>query len=1249
MKIRNNDCKDKEVENITVDYCNASTLYEDEWISQVVCGTIDNSSGWQNGVADYTDLSTSIGAGMAEEITVYNGTPYASDAATVWVDWNDDYVFELGGDEEFVLTSNGTGALFTGAITVPGDAADGMHRMRIRLVYNSSPNPCDNSSYGEIEDYSILVADPTYGNLEGTVTDADGGAAIEGATVMVDDETYTTGADGMYSFTDLLTGTKTVTCIADGYYEAIETVLVEEGLTATLDFELSGILYGTLEGTVTDGSTAIENATVSVEMGSGNYITATTGADGMYSITDIEVGSYDISCVATGYSFEYETGVLIEGGLSTTVDFVLEETGIIPQNFSATVVDVTDVLLEWESPAGALMVISQNDGEAANVYANYFLETGYGVVYDLSDYPGATLELVDFYTYTGGVAGTWDYKVHIVDWETHTAIAELGPFQTTVSDDWEQNIYIGSYPAGISGVIAILIEPMSSSGGEVYPQIPVDNALNGTSVYGPMSDFNAFGPAGDDFLIDLWIISPNGKKKLKADKISTSKLISDKESKALTPIENTGQTFNKKGNGSKDFIGFNAYRDDELIAENLVLTHFLDENLSAGTYIYDVKAVYDEGLSEGAGPLTVTIGGGIPRDLVVIEVGTGTWCVFCPGAAMGVDEMHEEGLSVGVIEYHSGDAYSTSEGELRLSYYGVSAYPTAIFDGLEQHAGGSATNSLYGTYLPKYEYRMGVPSLFELESTYENIAGDNYQLTVDAEMIEEYQGVNNDIVLQVVLTESHIPENWQNQTELNFVCRDVIPDENGTSLDFAGSATQSVQLDFTIPSEYEMENIELIVYIQDNASKEILQATESLLSSGPQYCDASTTNEDEYIANVLCGTIDNSSEWQGGVADYTAISTTIATGMSEDIIVTNGTPWAADEVHAWVDWDMNYDFGIGGDEEFVLVNDGTGTTFTGAIAVPAGTPDGDYLMRLRMVYSETPVPCGESSYGEVEDYTITVGGSSSGPCENFDALTAGGLVAEQLGGMWTTWSGTSADDATVSDMYSNSPSNSFVVDAGSVDLVRKFDDVAIDAGQWLYSNYIYVPTGFSGYFNVQSDPAPGVAWVVDLFFDDGGTGSFGTSATSTFTYAQDTWILVEINFDLDADFAEVYFDGALMTVFAWDGTIGGIDYYGYDVGGAPGAYYDDVCFDEGWVYTSVEEQMTTATQMYPNPATDKVNIVSDFNIESITVYNFAGQVVLTEAVNNTTYRVNTSNFDTGIYLFQIETKEGRIAKRIIIE
>jgi|GEM_PF-6111642 len=83
--------------------------------------------------------------------------------------------------------------------------------------------------------------------------------------------------------------------------------------------------------------------------------------------------------------------------------------------------------------------------------------------------------------------------------------------------------------------------------------------------------------------------------------------------------------------------------------------------------------------------------------------------------------------------------------------------------------------------------------------------------------------------------------------------------------------------------------------------------------------------------------------------------------------------------------------------------------------------------------------------------------------------------------------------------------------------------------------------------------------------------------------------------------------------------------------------------------TGIEEQEVNITKLYPNPATDQVNISSDYTMQSVTVYNFAGQVILAETIDNTTYRVNASNFEAGIYLFQIATEEGRNAKRIIIE
>jgi hypothetical protein len=140
-----------------------------------------------------------------------------------------------------------------------------------------------------------------------------------------------------------------------------------------------------------------------------------------------------------------------------------------------------------------------------------------------------------------------------------------------------------------------------------------------------------------------------------------------------------------------------------------------------------------------------------------------------------------------------------------------------------------------------------------------------------------------------------------------------------------------------------------------------------------EYCTATTSTQDEYIANVSFGDINNSSNWQGGVADYTDLSTTINVGESESIVVTNGNAWTGDIVYVWVDWNDNMEFEVGTDEEFPLTNvGGQGQTFTGEITVPQGTPSGEHRMRVRMTYSSPPEPCGSATYGEVEDYTVNV-------------------------------------------------------------------------------------------------------------------------------------------------------------------------------------------------------------------------------------------------------------------------------------
>ena len=49
----------------------------------------------------------------------------------------------------------------------------------------------------------------------------------------------------------------------------------------------------------------------------------------------------------------------------------------------------------------------------------------------------------------------------------------------------------------------------------------------------------------------------------------------------------------------------------------------------------------------------------ISRDNVLLEIGTGTWCVYCPGSAMGADDLVANGHDVVVIENHNGDSFDT--------------------------------------------------------------------------------------------------------------------------------------------------------------------------------------------------------------------------------------------------------------------------------------------------------------------------------------------------------------------------------------------------------------------------------------------------------------------------------------------------------------------------------------------------------------------------------------------------------------
>ncbi len=146
----------------------------------------------------------------------------------------------------------------------------------------------------------------------------------------------------------------------------------------------------------------------------------------------------------------------------------------------------------------------------------------------------------------------------------------------------------------------------------------------------------------------------------------------------------------------------------------------------------------------------------------------------------------------------------------------------------------------------------------------------------------------------------------------------------------------------------------------------------------PNYCDGEgTTTTDEFIQQVVFNTIDNTSTQGPHYTDNTAVFTEVTKTQSYPITITNGEHWDTDTMGCWVDWNYDGDF----DDINEIINityTGTGTngsgigTGIGEITVPADAHLGNVRLRIRVLYGADLLPCGTTSYGEVEDYTLKV-------------------------------------------------------------------------------------------------------------------------------------------------------------------------------------------------------------------------------------------------------------------------------------
>jgi chitodextrinase len=215
----------------------------------------------------------------------------------------------------------------------------------------------------------------------------------------------------------------------------------------------------------------------------------------------------------------------------------------------------------------------------------------------------------------------------------------------------------------------------------------------------------------------------------------------------------------------------------------------------------------------------------------------------------------------------------------------------------------------------------------------------------------------------------------------------LISSVTGTSANISG-LTANTTYSFAVRAKDAVGNV--------SASSAVLNVTTQAVVI--TYCSANGTNVTyEYIDLVQLGTINNTTTANGGYGDFTSQSTTLVSGSTNTINFSAGFPGTnySENWKVFIDFNQDGDFADAG-ENVVTGSTSNAATASGTFTVPAGAVLGSTRMRVVMTWNATPTACGSFTYGEVEDYTVTISATAGNSIASNDVFRAGNDINPEL-------------------------------------------------------------------------------------------------------------------------------------------------------------------------------------------------------------------------------------------------------------
>ncbi len=174
-----------------------------------------------------------------------------------------------------------------------------------------------------------------------------------------------------------------------------------------------------------------------------------------------------------------------------------------------------------------------------------------------------------------------------------------------------------------------------------------------------------------------------------------------------------------------------------------------------------------------------------------------------------------------VIRYHSSgsDPFYKPDAASRMSYYGAGGYPYCYFDGIVQIIGGGS--GTYNQYRNVINSRKVISSPLEINpsGTYSSISDSG---TIDVQIIATAPITHTNLRIRYALVESGLPYGGEVYEQ---VLRDMFPSPTGVALTISEGDTVYDSQDFRVDPGWDFLNCEVVVFVQSDNGREVLQAT----------------------------------------------------------------------------------------------------------------------------------------------------------------------------------------------------------------------------------------------------------------------------------------------------------------------------------------------------------------------------------------------------------------------------------------